>query len=41
MEFLADVLLDSVVDTLKLIPFLFVTYLAMEALEHTASQHVR
>ncbi len=41
MEFLADVLLDSVVDTLKLIPFLFLTYLAMEALEHTASHHVK
>lgn len=31
-----DVLLDSVHDTLELIPFLFLTYLAMEALEHTA-----
>ena len=33
-------LLDSVVDTLKLIPFLFATYLAMEALEHAASHKV-
>lgn len=41
MELLADVLLDSVVDTLKLIPFLFVTYLAMEALEHAASHRVQ
>lgn len=41
MDLLLDVLLDSVVDTLKLIPFLFVTYLAMEALEHTASHHVK
>lgn len=32
-----DVVLDGVVDTLKLIPFLFCTYLAMEALEHAAS----
>ena len=31
---LIDVLLDSVKDTLELIPFLFLTYLAMEALEH-------
>ena len=31
-----DVLLDSAHDTLELIPFLFLTYLAMEALEHTA-----
>lgn len=28
-------------DTLKLVPFLFVTYLAMEALEHSASHHVK
>jgi len=36
-----DVLADSVIDTLKLIPFLFVTYLAMEALEHFASNKVK
>ena len=30
-----DVLLDSVKDPLELIPFLFMTYLAMEALEHS------
>ena len=41
MDFLADVLTESVIDTLKLIPFLFLTYLAMEALEHSASHHVR
>lgn len=29
-----DVLMDAVIDTLKLIPFLFLTYLAMEYLEH-------
>ena len=29
-----EVLLDSVKDTLELVPFLFLTYLAMEALEH-------
>lgn len=40
MDFLADVLTESVIDTLKLIPFLFLTYLAMEALEHSASHHV-
>lgn len=32
---LVDVIADSVLDTLELVPFLFVTYLAMEALEHT------
>ena len=41
MELLADVLSDSVIDTLKLIPFLFVTYLAMEALEHAASHKIQ
>jgi len=33
-ELFADVLLDSIIDTLKLVPFLLVTYVAMEALEH-------
>lgn len=41
MSFFIDVLADSVIDTLKLIPFLFVTYLAMEALEHAASHKVQ
>ena len=41
MDLFVDVLADSVIDTLKLIPFLFVTYLAMEALEHLASNKVR
>ncbi len=31
-----DILLDAALDTLKLIPFLFLTYLAMEAIEHKA-----
>jgi hypothetical protein len=34
VELFADVLVDSVVDTIKLIPFLLLTYIAMEALEH-------
>lgn len=29
-----DVILDSLIDTLKLVPFLFLAYLAMEYLEH-------
>ena len=41
MDLFFDVLADCVVDTLKLIPFLFVTYLAMEALEHAAGNKVR
>ncbi|SET05418.1 hypothetical protein SAMN05216348_1069 [Olsenella sp. KH3B4] len=35
MDMLVDVIADSVLDTLELVPFLFVTYLAMEALEHS------
>lgn len=41
MDLFVDVLADSVIDTLKLIPFLLVTYLAMEALEHFASNKVK
>ena len=41
MDFLLHVLEHSVLDTLPLVPLLFVTYLAMEAIEHTASAHVR
>ena len=29
-----DVILDTLVDGVKLIPFLFLTYLAMEYIEH-------
>lgn len=36
LSWLLDVLWDSVGDTLELVPFLFITYLAMEALEHSA-----
>lgn len=32
-----DILLDTVIDSLKLIPFLFITYLIMEYLEHKLS----
>ena len=35
IEWLMDVLIDTVKDTLELVPFLFVTYLAVEALEHS------
>lgn len=33
-----DVLLDTLIDTLKLIPFLFLTYLIMEYLEHKTGE---
>lgn len=32
-----DILIDAVIDSIKLIPFLFVTYLIMEYLEHKTS----
>ena len=36
-----DVLLDAVIDTLKLLPFLFLSYLLMEFLEHNSSDKAR
>ncbi|MBR5761779.1 MAG: arsenic efflux protein, partial [Lachnospiraceae bacterium] len=35
-----DILLDALIDTAKLLPFLFATYLAMEYLEHKTSVKV-
>ena len=34
MELIFDVILDAVIDSLKILPFLFITYLIMEYLEH-------
>ncbi len=36
-----DIILDSVLDSVKLIPFLFLTYLAMEYLEHKTGEGAR
>ncbi|MDD6549077.1 MAG: putative manganese transporter [Blautia massiliensis] len=36
---IGDALQDAAIDTIKLIPFLFVTYLVMEALERKTSDH--
>lgn len=36
-----DVILDSLTDSIKLLPFLFVTYLAMEYLEHKAGDKMQ
>lgn len=36
MDFILDIVLDAANDTLALVPFLLVTYLALEALEHMA-----
>ena len=40
MEFVLDVLMDALCDTLVLIPFLFITYLVMEAIEHKVAGRI-
>ena len=41
MDLFLDALLDACIDTVKLVPFLFVTYLLMEILErHTSDKQV-
>lgn len=40
-ELLLDILIDVCKDTLKLIPFLFLTYLAMEYIEHKAGDKAK
>lgn len=40
MDLLIDILLDAGKDTLSLVPFLLVTYLALETLEHVAGARV-
>ena len=40
MDLLIDILLDGGKDTLSLVPFLLVTYLALETLEHVAGDSV-
>ena len=39
MALLNEVVVDALLDTLKIIPFLFLTYLLMEFIEHKASGH--
>ena len=39
MEMILDALLDAILDTVKLIPFLLITYMGMEYLEHKAEKH--
>ena len=41
LDTIIDILLDAVLDTLKLLPFLYLTYLAMEFLEHKTSDKVQ
>ena len=40
MDLLIDILFDAGKDTLSLVPFLLVTYLALETLEHVAGDSV-
>ena len=41
IAFLREVLLDGLLDTLKLLPFLFLTYLLMEYIEHKAEDRAQ
>ena len=41
MQNILEVLQDTAIDTLKLLPFLFITYLIMEYIEHKTSQKSR
>lgn len=36
-----DILMDTILDSVKLLPFLFLTYLVMEALEHSTGKKVQ
>ncbi len=38
MELIMDILLDAVIDSVKILPFLFLTYLLMEYLEHKTGE---
>lgn len=38
---MTDIILDSVIDSVKLLPFLFLTYLFMEWLEHKTGSAAR
>lgn len=41
VEVLLDICLDACIDTIKLVPFLFLTYLAMEYLEHKMGERTQ
>lgn len=41
LDTVLDIILDALVDTAKLVPFLFVTYLLMEWLEHRTSKKTK
>ena len=39
MELFIDVVMDALIDSLKILPFLFITYLLMEYLEHKTQEY--
>ena len=41
IETIIDLCIDTIVDSAKLIPFLFLTYLAMEYVEHKAADSMK
>ena len=41
MELWLDILMDALIDSIKLFPFLLLTYLLMEYLEHKTSTKTR
>jgi hypothetical protein len=41
MQTILEIILETTIDSLKLLPFLFITYLIMEYIEHKTSNHVR
>lgn len=41
MHTILEIILETTIDSLKLLPFLFITYLIMEYIEHKTSNHVR
>ena len=36
-----DILQDAIIDTIKLVPFLFITYLIMEYIENKSSNKIK
>lgn len=41
MQIILEIILETTIDSLKLLPFLFITYLIMEYIEHKTSNHVK
>lgn len=41
LEILSEIVLDPLIDSLKLLPFLFITYLIMEYIEHKTSEKTK